>query len=116
MSPTTQALFALLREAIVDLGDDVTERFMKQYVGYRRLKNFCEVVGQKAKLVVYIDGAVDDPLGACTDVSNVGHWGTGNFHTTVATEEDVAAVVQTNRSGLRTADLDPHRRGLGPTR
>jgi hypothetical protein len=40
MSDTTKALFETLRDQITALGDDVTERFMNQYVGYRRLKNF----------------------------------------------------------------------------
>jgi len=49
MSETTQALFELLRDQIMGLGDDVTERFMNQYIGYRRLKNFCEIVGMRSK-------------------------------------------------------------------
>ena len=93
MSETTQALFELLREAILDLGDDVTERPLNQYVGYRRLKNFCEIVGQRGKLNVLIDGPVDDPQGICEDVSNIGRWGTGNMRATVADENDVQAVL-----------------------
>jgi predicted transport protein len=93
MSDTTRALFELLRESIVDLGDDVTERFLNQYIGYRRLKNFCEIVGQRAKLNVLIDGPVDDPQGICEDVSNIGRWGTGNMRATVASEDDVQAVL-----------------------
>jgi predicted transport protein len=93
MSPATEALFKLLREAIVDLGDDVTERFMNQYVGYRRLKNFCEVVGLRSKLNVFIDGPIGDPTNLCEDVSKIGHWGTGGRRATVASEDDVDAVL-----------------------
>lgn len=93
MSTTTQALFELLRDAIMDLGDDVTERFMNQYVGYRRLKNFCEVVGLRSKLNVLIDGPIDDPMGICEDVSQKGRWGTGNRRATVASADDVTAVL-----------------------
>ena len=46
-------------DQIMNLGDDVTERFMNQYIGYRRLKNFSEIVGLKRKLNVFIDGPVD---------------------------------------------------------
>lgn len=94
MSPTTQALFQRLRDEIVDLGNDVTERFMNQYVGYRRLKNFTEIVGLRSKLNVFIDGPIDDPFGLCDDVSNIGHWGTGNLRATVASEDDVTAVLR----------------------
>ncbi len=93
MSPTTQNLFELLRREILDLGDGISERFMNQYVGYRRLKNFCEIVGQRKQLHVYVDGPVQDTSGICEDVSGKGHWGTGNLHATVASESDVMTLV-----------------------
>ena len=93
MSPATQALFALLRDEIINLGDDVTERFLNQYIGYRRLKNFAEVVGLRGKLNVFIDGPVRDDPGICQDVSNIGHWGTGHLRATVASENDIEAVL-----------------------
>jgi predicted transport protein len=93
MSPTTQALFELLRDQIMNLGDDVSERFMNQYIGYRRLKNFTEIVGLRSKLNVFIDGPVSDPFGVCEDVSGIGHWGTGHLRATVASEDDVIAVL-----------------------
>jgi predicted transport protein len=93
MSDKTHSLFDALRESIMDLGDDVTELFMNQYVGYRRLENFCEVVGQKAKLNLFIDGPVTDELEVGEDVSGIGHWGTGNLRVTVENENDLAAVM-----------------------
>ena len=93
MSPTTKALFELMRDQIMNLGDDVTERFMNQYVGYRRLKNFTEIVGLRSKLNVFVDGAVNDRQGICEDVSTIGHWGTGSLRATVASEDDVLAVL-----------------------
>ena len=93
MTPTTRALFELLRDQIMNLGDDVTERFMNQYIGYRRLRNFTEIVGLKGKMNIFIDGAVTDSAGICEDVTNIGHWGTGNLRATVASEDDVLAVV-----------------------
>lgn len=93
MSDTTQALFETLRDQITALGDDVTERFMKQYVGYRRLKNFVEIVGQKRKLVLYIDGPVDDPEGLTQDFSGKGHWGTGNQRVWVTSDDDIDRVM-----------------------
>jgi predicted transport protein len=93
MSPTTRVLFELLREEIMNLGDDVTERLMNQYIGYRRLKNFTEVVGLRSKLNVFIDGPINGPAHFCEDVSGIGHWGTGHSRATVATEDDITAVL-----------------------
>lgn len=93
MSPATRVLFQLLRDEIVGLGPEVTERFMNQYVGYRRLRNFTEVVGQKSKLNVYIDGPIENVHGVCEDVSGIGHWGTGHSRATVASEGDLLKVL-----------------------
>jgi len=93
MSGSTEVLFELLRDEIMKLGDDVTERFMNQYIGYRRLKNFCEIVGMKSKLNVFIDGPIANPKGLGDDVSNIGHWGTGQRRIEVADEDDVVAAL-----------------------
>lgn len=89
MGPNSQALFDQLRQQILALGDDVTERFMNQYIGYRRLKNFAEVVGLKGSLNIFIDGPIKDTEGVGDDVSNIGHWGTGDLRVKVSNEEDL---------------------------
>jgi predicted transport protein len=93
MSDTTQALFESLRDQITALGEDVTERFMNQYVGYRRLKNFVEIVGQRRKLNLFIDGSIDDPEGLTEDVSKIGHWGTGSLRLSVTSDDDIDRVM-----------------------
>lgn len=89
MGPNSQALFDQLQQQILALGDDVTERFMNQYIGYRRLKNFAEVVGLKGSLNIFIDGPIDDTEGIGDDVSNIGHWGTGGLRVKVSNENDL---------------------------
>lgn len=89
MSPDSKALFEQVSEQILALGDDVTERFMNQYIGYRRLKNFAEVVAQKKGLNIFIDGPVDDTENIGEDVSNIGHWGTGDLRVKVSNDDDL---------------------------
>jgi predicted transport protein len=62
---------------------------MNQYIGYRRQKNFTEIVGLKNGLNVFIDGPVDNHNGIGEDVSNVGHWGTGNLRIRIMNEDDL---------------------------
>jgi len=94
MGADTKALFDLLREQVLALGDDVTERFMNQYVGYRRQKNFTEIVGLKNSLNIFIDGPVQDFDGIGEDVTNVGHWGTGNLRVKATTDDDIEQVLK----------------------
>lgn len=93
MGGEAQRLFRLLREEILALGDDVDERYMNQYVGYRRLRNFIEIVGLKSKLNLFIDGPVSDPHAIGQDVSDIGHWGTGNLRVQVTSDADVEQVM-----------------------
>lgn len=93
MSQESLELFETLREQILALGDDVDERFMNQYVGYRRLRNFAEIVGQKKGLKLFIDGAIADPDGIGKDVSQIGHWGTGNLEVKVEEPSDIDRVM-----------------------
>ena len=94
MSASTQELFELLQEGILGLGDDVTERFLKQYIGYRRLKNFCEVVGQRQRLRVFIDGPVIDSSCIGVDVSSKGHLGTGGLMVEISSLDDIAGAME----------------------
>lgn len=89
MSDESRKLFETIREQILALGDDVDERFMNQYVGYKRLRNFAEIVGQKKGLKLFIDGDVADPDGIGKDVSQIGHWGTGNLEVKVEDPFDI---------------------------
>jgi predicted transport protein len=65
---------------------------MNQYVGYWRLKNFVEIVGQRRKLNLFID-ASRRPEGLTEDVSNIGHWGTGNLRVSVTSDDDIDRVI-----------------------
>lgn len=71
-----------LRSFITGLGDDVIEKPLKLYFAYRRIKNFASVVIQKKGIKVFLKvdpGTVELEQGFTTDVTGVGHWGTGDL-------------------------------------
>jgi len=82
MSEPLKVLFASLEDYIVSLGDDVQKKELKLYAAYKRLKNFTSVVIQKNRLLLYLNlnPAQLNPLPAIArDVSQCGHWGTGDL-------------------------------------
>ncbi len=97
--PPIQEIFHLLREHILALVDDeneIAEIPNKLYITYRRGKNFAEVVFQAKALRVFLDippGEVNDPEGVTRDVSNVGHWGTGDIEVRLESSADVNRVM-----------------------
>ena len=76
--------FYALRDFIISLGDDVQEKKLKNYFGFKRIKNFaCVEIHPKTNTVlVYTKANINDiefKDGFTRDVTNIGHYGTGNL-------------------------------------
>lgn len=74
------------------LGDDVQEKPLKLYTAFRRLKNFACIIAYPNRLLVTLkldptSVALED--GFSRDVSQVGHWGTGDLELTLRTLADL---------------------------
>lgn len=87
-------LFDSLEQYLLGLGDDVIKKVTNNYYAYRRLKNFAcvEVHPQSRKLLVYVKTALDPAeleTGFTRDVTNIGHFGTGNLEITVDSADDL---------------------------
>lgn len=84
-SPELLALFEQTRSFILAQGDDIIEKPLKLYVAFRRLKNFvCMSLISKQDphvfLMLKLDPAsVELEKGFTRDVTNIGHWGTGDL-------------------------------------
>lgn len=92
MPDSLSVLLASLEDYILSLGDDVQKKELKLYVAFKRLKNFTSVVIQKNRLLLYLslNPAKLAPLPAIArDVSQSGHWGTGNLEIVVASSDDL---------------------------
>lgn len=80
-TPKIQALYEETTSLLLSLGDDVQQKALKLYTAFRRLKNFACVIAYPNRLVITLKL---DPLtvvfeeGFSRDVSQVGHWGTGD--------------------------------------
>ena len=94
-SPELLALFEQTRGFILAQGDDIIEKPLKLYVAFRRLKNFvCMSLISKQDphvfLTVKLDPAtVELQQGFTRDVSNIGHWGTGDLEVVRRTSADL---------------------------
>lgn len=92
---TIVQVFQHLRKAIIELGDNVEEAPMKLYVVYKTSRNFCEVQIQKNQLKVFLDipaKELHDPQKKARDVSEIGHWGTGDTQIILNSLDDVEYV------------------------
>ncbi|MEN6413424.1 MAG: DUF5655 domain-containing protein [Veillonellales bacterium] len=92
LDPVMKNLFESLRAFLLALGDDVSERQLKLYMAYRRIKNFASIVIQKKSLIVYLKinpETVNLEVGFSRDVRAIGHWATGDLEITIHSQEDL---------------------------
>lgn len=93
-SPELRALYEQVRSFILARGDDVNEKPLKLYAAFKRLRNFaCLSVLPKQDPHVRVwlklnPSTVDLQPGFTRDVSNIGHWGTGDLEVMIRTTAD----------------------------
>lgn len=93
-----QELFYSLREKIFELSgeSEIIEKANKRYVCYKHGVNFCEVWVQVGALKLWLDIAkenLNDPYQLARDVTNVGHWGTGDVEVNISHEGDINKIM-----------------------
>ena len=105
---TLKALFAEVRQFTLGLGDDVAEKTMKSYVGYKRKMNFlcCQVQAKSHRILAWLalnPDTIKATHGFIRDVRKVGHHGTGDAEVVIADLDDLEKVkpliVQSYREG-----------------
>ena len=87
-------LYEALKAFLAAMGDDVQVKTLKYYVAFRRLRNFAcvEVHPTKRCLTVFVNldpKLVSAERGFTRDVTNKGHFGTGNVELTIRTLADL---------------------------
>ena len=83
-------LYLRLREALTELGG-VTVEPKKLYIAFKAPKNFADVEVQKHALKLFINlrkGELNDPDEMADDVSNIGHWGNGDYRVYLKDDSD----------------------------
>jgi predicted transport protein len=91
-----QSWFETIKAFMLTLGDDVQFKPTKVYFAFRRIKNFAsvEISPQARKVTVYVKLRVEDVQfqpGFTRDVTNVGHFGTGNVQIVIDSHADLLA-------------------------
>jgi len=92
-SKNTIKLFNELRDYITELGDDVVESPRKFYLAYRVIRNFVCLEIHKKHLLLYLrldPNNIDLENDILRDVSEIGHYGTGDLEVRVENKDDIS--------------------------
>ena len=92
--PTTKALYEAVYDFAFTLGDDVQIKFLKQYVAFKRIRNFATVIpyARPEKILVLLHlspDSVDIDTKWMRDVRQIGIWGTGQLELTFQNLDDL---------------------------
>lgn len=89
-------LYEQFRDAILNLASDIEIKPQKLYVAFKKDGNIACLELQKKKMKIYIGskvGLLDDPKGIAKDVSNIGHYGTGDYEVQVDSDKDLEYIM-----------------------
>ncbi len=83
-------LYQDLKERVLALSDSIEVRPRKLYIGFVAGTNFVDVRPQRSSLKLWINlskGELVDPKKMARDVSEIGHWGNGDYQVTLESSE-----------------------------
>ena len=95
-SDETRELYYKFKDGILNLADDIQVIANKLYIAFRKNRNIVCMNIQKKQIRMWIVakwGALDDAKGIATDVSNTGHWGTGDYEVNVNSDKDLEYIM-----------------------
>lgn len=91
------ALYTRFKSAILNLADGIETVPKKLYVAFKKEnRNIVDIEIRKNCLKLYINikyGSLDDPKKLARDVSNVGHWGNGDYMIKIDNDKDLEYIM-----------------------
>lgn len=95
-SDLTAELYEKFKLAILNLADGIDIKPQKFYIAFKKGKNVTDIAILKKSLKLFINakvGQLDDPKQLAQDVSNVGHWGNGDYQVQVENDNDLEYIM-----------------------
>ena len=88
---TLKNVYLSIKDYILSLGDDVTENPLKFYVAFKKTRNIACVEIYQSKILVSLaidPQSVEIKKDFTRDMTNIGHYGTGDLQVTIKSIED----------------------------
>lgn len=95
ISPKLKSTYESLKEFALSLGDEVSFEPLKLYGAFKKITNFCSIVIKQNKLKMYFKLNPSKYNDDCLrNVTELGHWGTGNLEMTITDESQIELAKQ----------------------
>lgn len=91
-SDDVKELYDELKDRIYNLGETIEIKPTKYYIAFKSNTNFVDFIIQKNQIKLRLNvrkGALDDPKNVTRDISNIGHWGNGDYGIDIIPGDDL---------------------------
>ncbi len=91
MDDKLKEIYFELKNKILEL-DDIDVEYKACYIAFKGRTNIVdfEVTKHKLRLAINVKkGNLEDPLNLTTDITNIGHWGNGDYRFEVSSKDDI---------------------------
>jgi len=99
----TKELYYKFKSAILNL-DGIEIKPKKYYIAFISGSNVVDINIKKKCLKIWINmraGDLDDPKGLSRDVSNIGHWGNGDYELQVKDDDNIEYIISLVKQSLK---------------
>jgi predicted transport protein len=100
----TAELYGKFKAAILNLTDGIEVKPQKFYIAFKKGKNVTDIAILKKSLKLFINvkvGQLDDPKKLTQDVSNIGHWGNGDYQIQVEDDKDLEYIMSLIKQAIK---------------
>lgn len=97
-------LYNRFKELVLSISPEISIKPMKQYIAFRSKTNITDVVVLKKSLKIFINlpkGKLDDPKKLARDVSEVGHWGNGDYQIQISSDDYLEYIISLVRQSYK---------------
>ncbi len=102
--PRIAELYSRFKELVLGISPELSVKPMKQYIAFRAKTNITDVVVLKKSLKIFINlpkGQLEDPKKLARDVSEVGHWGNGDYQIPISTDDELEYIISFVRQSYK---------------
>ena len=85
-------LYQELKNQILSIDDNIEIVPKKKYIAFKSQRNFVDIRPQKNQIKIWLNltkGQLNDTSGIMRDVSNVGHWGNGDYELVFSSKDNL---------------------------
>lgn len=95
-SEEIKSLYEELKSQILSIDENIEVIPKKKYIAFKADRNFVDILPQKSKIKFWLNlskGQLKDIDSIARDVSNVGHWGNGDYEVSFSNSEELPVLL-----------------------